>query len=264
MRHEHARQGSGQVILYEYPFNERIRTYLRLEYLLLRLQELLGRSDVIDHQYALQTIFEAAEVASRTDLKTDMLKDLERQRAALQIYKDYPDIDHSVLDRIFTRIDYCAKNLTTMVGKPGQMIADSEWLNAIRSRMGIPGGVCNFDLPLFHHWKHRPSSTRLRDLENWANSLTPVADTVFLLLKLIRDTGTAHRVAVTRGQFQQNLPPTRGFQLLRLWVHPRDDVTPEISANRLLVSVRFMESSGEGKPVPTQKDLSLEVAICGL
>lgn len=210
MRHEHARQGSGQVILYEYPFNERIRTYLRLEYLLLRLQELLGRSDVIDHQYALQTIFEAAEVASRTDLKTDMLKDLERQRAALQIYKDYPDIDHSVLDRIFTRIDYCAKNLTTMVGKPGQMIADSEWLNAIRSRMGIPGGVCNFDLPLFHHWKHRPSSTRLRDLENWANSLTPVADTVFLLLKLIRDTGTAHRVAVTRGQFQQNLPPPRG------------------------------------------------------
>ncbi|MDO4723551.1 MAG: cell division protein ZapD [Comamonadaceae bacterium] len=252
------------MILYEYPFNERIRTYLRLEYLLLRLQELLNRSDVTDHQYALQTIFEAIEVASRTDLKTDMLKDLERQRAALQIYKDYPDIDHGVLERIFTRIDYCAKNLTTMPGKPGQLIADNEWLNTVRSRMGIPGGTCNFDLPLFHHWKHRPSATRLRDLETWANSLTPVADTVFLLLKLVRDTGTAHRVAVTRGQFQQNLPPTRGFQLLRLWVDPRDDVTPEISANRLLVSVRFMEPNLEGKPTPAHKDLSLEVAICGL
>ncbi|RMX08803.1 cell division protein ZapD [Corticibacter populi] len=252
------------MILYEYPFNERIRTYLRLEYLLLRLQELLGRSEVNDHQYALQTIFETAEVASRTDLKTDMLKDLERQRLALQIYKDYPDIDHGVLDRIFSRIDYCAKGLTAMTGKPGQSIFENEWLSSIRSRMGIPGGTCNFDLPHFHHWKHLPSASRLRDLETWANSLTPIADTVFLLLKLIRDTGTAHRVAVARGQFQQNLPSTRSFQLLRLWVEPRDNVTPEISANRLLVSVRFMEPHLDGKPVQAQKDLSLEVAICGL
>lgn len=252
------------MILYEYPFNERIRTYLRLEYLLLRLQELLSRSDTCDHQYALQTIFEAVDVASRTDLKTDLLKDLERQRTAMQVYKSYPDIDHGVLDRIFSRIDYCVKNLTTMAGKPGQLIAENEWLNAIRSRMAIPGGTCNFDLPLFHHWKHKPSAARLRDLETWANSMTPVADTVFLLLKLIRDTGTAHRVAVSKGQFQQNLPVTRGFQLLRLWIDPRDDVTPEISANRLLISVRMMEPNLVGKASQTHKNLSLEVAICGL
>lgn len=251
------------MILYEYPFNERIRTYLRLEYLLLRLQVLLARSDVVDHHYALQTLFEAVEVASRTDLKTDLLKDLERQRAALQVYRDYPDIDHGVLERIFGRIEYCAKNLTTMAGKSGQIINDNEWLTSIRNRMGIPGGTCNFDLPLYHHWQHQPTATRLKDLETWANSLTPLADTVFLLLKLIRDTGSAHRVAVQNGQFQQNLPTTRGFQLLRLWVDPRDNATPEISANRLLVSVRFMEPHLDGKPVPSKKDLSLEVAFCG-
>ena len=31
------------MILYEYPFNERIRTYLRLEQLFLRLGELIAR-----------------------------------------------------------------------------------------------------------------------------------------------------------------------------------------------------------------------------
>lgn len=251
------------MILYEHPFNERIRTYLRLEHLLLRLQILLGRSDVIDHQYALQTIFEAVEVASRTDLKTDLLKDLERQRMALQVYKDYPDIDHSVLDSIFGRIDSCVKGLTGLAGKSGQIVTENEWLSGIRSRMGIPGGTCNFDLPLYHHWQHLPANRRHNDLEIWANSLAPLADTVFLLLKLIRDSGSAHRVAVSKGQFQQNLPATRGFQLLRLWIDERDAVTPEISANRLLVSIRFMEPNLEGKPIPSKKDLSLEVAICG-
>ena len=34
------------MILYEYPFNERIRTYLRLEHLFLRLGELVARYKV--------------------------------------------------------------------------------------------------------------------------------------------------------------------------------------------------------------------------
>lgn len=251
------------MILYEYPFNERIRTYLRLEYLLLRLQNLLSRSDVLDHQYALQTLFEAVDVASRTDLKTDLLKDLERQRQVLLMYKEYPDIDHGVLDRIFSRIEYCAKTLTEQSGKAGQVVSENEWLTGIRNRISIPGGCCNFDLPLYHHWQHQPAAKRLKDLETWAHSLTALADTVFLLLKLVRDSGSSQRVLVSNGQFQQNLPSSRSFQLLRLWVDPRDDVIPEISANRLLVSIRFMEPNLEGKAAASKKNASVEVAICG-
>lgn len=49
------------MILYEYPFNERIRTYLRLEHLFRRLSELVPRSHPIDHHYALATIFEVMD-----------------------------------------------------------------------------------------------------------------------------------------------------------------------------------------------------------
>jgi hypothetical protein len=70
-------QDSPSVILYEYPFNERIRTYLRLEHLFRRLGELVPRSHPIDHHYALATIFEVMDVAARADLKSDVMKDLE-------------------------------------------------------------------------------------------------------------------------------------------------------------------------------------------
>lgn len=65
------------MILYEYPFNERLRTYLRLEQLFRRLGELIPRSHALDHHFALVTIFEIMDVAARADLKSDVLKDIE-------------------------------------------------------------------------------------------------------------------------------------------------------------------------------------------
>ena len=74
------------MIVYEYPFNERVRSYLRLEYLLRRLDVLLQRSTDVDHHFAITTLFEIMDVASRTDLKADLLKDLERQRQQFNAY----------------------------------------------------------------------------------------------------------------------------------------------------------------------------------
>ena len=64
------------MIQYEYPFNEKVRTYLRLEHLFNRLNELASRDTALDHHYALTTIFEVMDVGARADLKTDVLKDL--------------------------------------------------------------------------------------------------------------------------------------------------------------------------------------------
>ena len=74
------------MILYEYPFNERLRTYLRLEQLFRRLGELLERESALDHHFALTTLFELMEVAARADLKADVLKDIaaEAERRAAQ------------------------------------------------------------------------------------------------------------------------------------------------------------------------------------
>ena len=69
------------MVRYEYPFNESIRTMLRLEHLFDRLGRLLPRDEAVDHHHALATLFEIMDVASRADLKSDVLKDLERQRS---------------------------------------------------------------------------------------------------------------------------------------------------------------------------------------
>jgi cell division protein ZapD len=250
------------VILYEYPFNERIRTYLRLEHLFLRLGALLSREAPLDHHFALTTIFEVMDVGARADLKSDVLKDLEKQKQILNSYRGNPAIAEGVLDKVIAQIESCFEALNAQTGKAGQSLTENDWLMSIRSRIGIPGGTCEFDLPGYFAWQHRTASVRQNDLHRWSATLAPLAESIHLLLKMLRDSGSPQKVMAIGGQFQQNLPQGRTFQLLRLAIDPAQLMIPEISGNRLMVSIRLMRMDSEDKMHACQEDGAFELALC--
>ncbi len=250
------------MILYEYPFNERIRSYLRLEHLFLRLGALLSRDDALDHHFALSTIFEVMDVAARADLKSDVLKDLEKQKQILNGYRGNPAISEDALNQVIGQIEHCFESLNGQTGKAGQSLTENDWLMGIRSRISIPGGTCEFDLPAYFAWQHRDVSVRQADLNRWASTLAPLADSVQLLLKMLRDSGAPQKVVAVGGQFQQNLPQGRTFQLLRLAIDPAHELIPEISGNRLMVSIRLMRQEADGKLHSSSGDGAFELALC--
>ncbi len=250
------------MILYEYPFNERIRTYLRLEHLFLRLAELMGRPSPLDHHYALTTIFEVMDVGARADLKSDVLKDLDKQKLALNSYRGNPAISEAALDKIIAQLDSCFSALNALSGKAGQSLTENDWLMSIRSRVGIPGGTCEFDLPAYYAWQHRGVEARQTDLQRWAATLVPLAESIHLLLKMLRDSGAPQKVMALGGQFQQNLPQGRTFQLLRLALDPALSVIPEISGNRLMVSIRLMRHESDDRLHACGEDTAFELTLC--
>ncbi|MDD2880285.1 MAG: cell division protein ZapD [Rhodoferax sp.] len=250
------------MILYEYPLHERIRTYLRLEHLSLRLHQLASRVDALDHHFALVTLFEIMDVAARADLKTDLLKDLDRQKHTLEGYRGNPAIAEAALEQVITELDQSFEALNAQPGKAGQGLAENDWLMSIRSRISIPGGTCEFDLPAYYAWQHKTGVLRQAELAQWMGSLTPLTDAVHLLLKLLRDSGSPQKVIANGGQFQQNLPQGRTFLLLRLALDVGTEVVPEISGNRLMVSVRLMRQGDDHRPHAITDDVPFELALC--
>ena len=148
------------MITYEYPLNERIRTLLRLEDLFERSRHFVARSDPHDHHMALLTLFEILEVASRADLKSDLLQELERQKQVLLSFKGNPEIAQEALSNVVRDIEQASGALFSMTGKIGQYLRENDWLMSIKQRTGIPGGACEFDLPSYHYWLHRPAEER--------------------------------------------------------------------------------------------------------
>ncbi len=250
------------VILYEYPFNERIRTYLRLEHLYRRLMTLVDRDDALDHHFALDTLFEMIDVASRADMKSDVLKDLEKQKQALNGYRGNPAISEQVLDQVIAQIEHYYASLNQLVGKTGHTLSENDWLMGIRSRVSIPGGTCEFDLPAYFDWQHKPATVRRAALVQWCATVQPLAEAICLLLQLLRDSGMPQKVMATGGQYQQNLPQGRTFQLLRLKLDHQLGLIPEISGNRLMVSVRLVSLGADDRLHATTGDASFELALC--
>ena len=248
------------MVLYEYPFHEGIRTMLRLEHLFGRLDELAARDAAVDHHFALATIFEIMDVASRADLKSDLLKELERHRAQLQTYRGHPGIDEATLDAVMASIDQCFTALNQLVGKAGQGLASNDWLMSIRSRISIPGGTCEFDLPAYYAWQQHPPEHRREDLAGWRATLAPLSQALRLLLGLLRESGQAQRVIAPGGQYQQSLPQGRTYQLLRVRVE--DGLVPEITGHRLLVSVRIMRPDTEGRLRAAGEDTPFDLTLC--
>lgn len=250
------------MILYEYPLHERVRTYLRLEHLFLRLQQLITRVDALDHHFALVTLFEIMDVAARADLKSDLLKDLDKQKHLLDGYRGNPAIAETVLDQVIGEIDQCYAALNSQQGKAGQPLTENDWLMSIRSRISIPGGTCEFDLPSYYAWQHKTGASRQADLMQWTSTLTALADAVQLLVKLLRDSGTPQKVIANGGQFQQNLPQSRTFLLMRVVLDASQELIPEISGNRLMVSVRLMQLGEDQRPHLVTDDVAFELALC--
>ena len=143
------------MITYEYPFNERIRTLLRLEDLFYKTNGFLQRDGSQEHHVVLLTLFEILDVAGRADLKMDLIQELERQRQSLLSYRNNPDISEDALSGALYEIEQASAALLGMTGKIGQHLRDNDWLMSIKSRASIPGGVCEFDLPSYHYWRHQ-------------------------------------------------------------------------------------------------------------
>jgi len=257
-------------VLYEYPFNEGIRTMLRLEHLFDRLGVLASRDAPVDHHFALATIFEVMDVASRADLKSDLLKELERHRTHLQAYRGRPGVDERALDAITGRIEQAFAGLNALQGKAGQSLASNDWLMSVRSRISIPGGTCEFDLPAYYAWQQHPAERRREDLQGWIATLAPLAQALKVLLGLLRDSGSPQRMVAPGGQYQQGLQPAgaaaasgpKVYQLLRVRVDAADGLVPEITGHRLMVSIRFMKPDAEGRLRGAGTDCRFELSLC--
>jgi cell division protein ZapD len=78
----------------------------------------MSRETALDHHFALVTLFEIMDVSSRADLKSDLLKELEKHKAQFISYRGNPAIDEARLDEVVARIDGAFQRLNAWPARP--------------------------------------------------------------------------------------------------------------------------------------------------
>ncbi len=250
-------------IVYEQPLNERIRTFLRLEFLFSQAAHHLRETSTWSSRATLASLLEILSIFGRSDLKTEVLKELERHLASLGRLETNPDIDMSRLKDVLAQLRQLNARLHELDGPVAADLKTNEFLTGIQQRSAIPGGTCDFDLPAYHHWLQQPAKQRTRDLAAWLGRFETVANAIQLILQLIRDSAVPQRVTAETGFFQKTLDPNLPCQMVRVLTSPKLPYFAEISGGRHRFTVRFMTySETDGHAHQATQDIPFELACC--
>jgi len=258
-----APETAAEPVVYEQPLNERMRAFLRLEFLWNQALYHSSSPSPWSSRSAVGSLLEILAITARGDARGDVLKELERQMHVLRDYQNRPGVDGARLRAILATLVRRREELNTAGSNFMQPLRDSEFLNSIKHRSAIPGGTCEFDLPDYTHWLNQPDEIRGADFAHWLAIIRPLGDAVSELLWMTREQGKSRPEVAANGVFHLALDRGVHVQMIRILLPQGTAIYPEISGSQHRFTVRFLEwSTIESRAVQTGHDVSFQLAIC--
>ncbi len=256
-------QDSGRLLVFEQPLNERMRTFLRLDFLYNQALFHNETGSQWGSRAAMTSLIDILAVISRSDLRSDALKEIERQLHLLSEYQSRPGVDTQRLKTFISNLGRLRADLMNAGVACQQPLRDSEFLNAIKHRSSIPGGTCEFDLPDYLYWLSEPDEARMHAFNQWLGLLRPLCDAVAELLWLTRQFGRTRQECARGGTFTITFDRDNPLQLLRIVLPAASGLYPEVSGSHHRCSVRFLTWKGlTERAAQTTEDVPFQLTAC--
>ncbi len=256
--------GATGTIVYEQPMNERMRTFMRMDFL---YNQALYQSEIAtaaSSRAAMSALLDILAITTRGDMRSDCLKELERHITTLNTYQSRPGVDGSRLSSEVANLNRLRADLMNAGNNFLQTLRDSEFLNAIRLRSAIPGGTCEFDLPEYTCWLSQAPEERLAAFGQWLETLRPLCDAVAELLWLTRQNGRTRQETAKGGMFMISFDRDAPSQLLRITLPADMRLFPEISGGgQHRCNMRFLQWNNLGtRPAQVEQDIPFALTVC--
>ena len=248
---------------YEQPLSERMRTFLRLEFLYRPMLQNSERDEDWATRATISTLLEILAILSRGDVRSEVLNEIDHQINGLERFQSHTGVDGGRLDNLVHNLNVSRDEISQVGTNFLQPLKDSEFLNAIKHRSAIPGGTCEFDLPEYSHWLRQPINRRQQDMATWIQAVRPLCDGVSEALWLIRESAQPAEKQAINGMYQHSMAKDSNCRLLRVSLPDGTSLFPEISGSQHRFTVRFLEwSTVECRAVQTGHDVLFSLSIC--
>jgi cell division protein ZapD len=250
-------------LIFEQPLNERMRTFLRLDFLYNQALYHNEKASQWGSRAAVGSLIDILAISTRSDVRSEVLKEIERHLAQLTEFENKSGVDASRLRALINNLSRLRSALSAAGGTFVQPLRDSEFLAAIKHRSAIPGGTCEFDLPDYFFWLNQDAGSRTQAFNEWLALLRPLCDAVAEVLWLTRQNGRSRKETAAGGTFAINFERDTPLQLLRICVPADSGIYPEISGSHHRCSVRFLRWNGlASRPSQAEGDIAFQLITC--
>ena len=260
---EAALDPEAAMLVFEQPLNERMRTFLRLDFLYAQALHHNETGSQWGSRAAMASLIDILAVIARGDVRSEALKELEGQLSALNAFESKAGVDTQRLKTLTANLQRLRAELLTAGTAFLQPLRDSEFLNSVKHRSAIPGGTCEFDLPDYYFWLSQEDELRVRSFSQWLTLLRPLCDAIAELLWLTRQNGRTRRETAQGGAFNITFDRDNPLQLLRISLPAAAGLYPEISGSHHRCNLRFLKWNGlAARPTQTEEDVAFELTCC--
>lgn len=251
--------------IYEQPLNEKVRSFLRLEKLFQEYVFHMENGTDWNNRIAINAILQILAYTTRSDVKLEVLKELERQYSRLERLAKRPQIDQAQLSSVLENIQTHIAELQAIGGQIGHETKNVELLSAIAQKSSVPGSICDFDLPMLKHWFTLPDETRQQHIKQWFKPFSHLERSVQLILDILRSSAEDTNEIAQQGFFQKSLDTNQAIQLLRISIPIAASCYPEISAGKHRFSIRFMTNDDPAlRPEQSKNDIDFKMKMCAI
>ncbi len=243
-------------ITYEYPMNEKIRSWLRLETLLSQIFELSNITSYSSGIAFFRSVSELIEILDRGEVRSDLIKELEKHRSRLSTWAESPNVDNELITSLLNDLSAKITHLMS-AARFGHQLRTDKIISMVRQRLSIPGGCCSFDLPTLQLWLNIQQSERDRTIKSWLDSIAPLKDALQTVLTLIRQSSTFEIKKSNNGFYQDSV---EGKELLRIKLAADHLIYPQISGHKTRFALRFLHIDSENGILP--EVIRFELSCC--
>lgn len=234
---------SGTETFFEFPLYPQVKTYLRLEYLLKRLEKNETLANESECELYFQSLFGICDLLNHIHVRSDLVKDLAKQRDRLKIWEANPDIDRQYLDNLYTE-SFVFQQELLQAPRLAQHLRDDPFLVSFSQRYDVPAGACSFDAPHLHLWLSMPKEHLHERTKLWRESLKSFSQALNFWLNLTRQQGEMKETIVKQGVFHQDVPDVN---LIQIKLDAKYHVYPLVNNYKARFSLRLLPFNEQGQ-----------------
>ena len=248
--------------IYELPLNERLRTFMRVEFLNNRLKYALEKDDTWAIRASVNTLLEIYSILSRTDVRREVLFDLDRYIFQMTQYQDSSRVNQERAIEINQKLDSLKSDVDEVGTGYLSQIRDIDFVGSLLHRHTLPGGRAEFDMPKYKFWLDSGLSRTQRDLREWVGVTKPVCDSIDQILWLLRESAEAISTVAINGLYNHQIERNSQISLVRIFLS-KNNVFPEISGGKHLISIRFLNwAKTDEKTTQENKNIRFKISLC--
>ena len=248
--------------IYELPLNERLRTFMRIEFLYSRLKYFSSNlDDNWQTRTVIHTLLEIYSILSRTDVRREVLADLDRYIMQMQRFQSAPDADNNMVNDVLEDLDSIKDQVVDIGTDYLLKLREDEFIASLLHRHTLPGGKAEFDMPKYKFFLESSKKNVVTQINIWIDVMRPICEGIDKLMWIIRESNEPIATVAVGGQYNHQIERRTQISLVRI-ITNETNVYPEISGGRHLIAVRFFNQNRDGEYVQFEDNVEFKISLC--